>query len=603
MHFVITVGILHGLNIRCYGYFYFHIICTSCNSIVKKNFITTNLLLYFKVRPNWKPGAANAILVRRYRAQRGEGEDSLKKKKRAMMQRKKKIEMKPTLVVSKRNGEYTVQMEVFKKFSKERLLFQYPYDEKPALMYTVGKTAEEVRKIQRQRDRRERRETRRKSRLLQSSFRDRCQEICLKAYNQAIGVLPLPNPNEPDCPCAGKPIHIPPPTVDSCSCSDDASTIETSDTDNDEWVIEFTPPAAKWVAKAKHPPVMVDSETHYTYLDYKVKVLDKNGNQVPRFFKGPDGKQECSDLGGFWGKIEKHRVWFEINKDGYIGPDNRWVPQNFIGHDGMAYSSDEGCFTDTNGKVWKIGIDGYVDKDGKWAFYCKKKLGSVSKFTKSSVSASTVDGRKGGKSTQDGGAKNNTPKMKIGDCKTKKEATPAPAKKEAQAPTKDNNNNKNKVSQAKSTNPKSNPTNPPPVLKQTKTVETKAPTSDKAKGTVVMPVTTNFERKHLPRTSRVMYKPYMDRKAMARYREIIEELRAYDDIGELKPPPKANRASNTPLSQLSNFTMRPYRSKKMPSLTTDRSYGFGTSTTMSGIDSLLLSKLHTDRTDDDCNTY
>lgn len=488
--------------------------------------------------------------------------------------------MKPTLVVSKRDGEFTVQMEVFKKFSKERLLFQYPYDEKPPLMYTVGKTAEEVRKIQRQRDRRERRETRRKSRLLQSSFRDRCQEICLKAYNQAIGVLPLPNPNFPDCPCTDEPINCSPPTVDSCSCSDDASTIETSDTDNDEWVIEFTPPSARWVAKAKHPPVMVDNESQYTYLDYKVKVVDKSGNQVPRFFKGPDGKQECSDLGGFWGIVDNARVWLEINKDGYIGPDERWVPQNFTGPDGMLYTSDEGFFTDANGKVWKIGIDGYVDKDGKWAFYCKKKVpGSGSKYTKSTPTASTVEGKKGAKATQ-----HLMPtKVKGVDCKTKKEA--APAKKET--PVKDNQKPKSPITKA-------------PVLKLTKNVENKTTNANKTKSPVVMAISTNFDKKFRPRISRVDHKPYMDHKALAKYREIIEELRAYDDIGDVKPPPRFNRASNTPLSQLSNFTMRAYMSKKMPSFTTDRSYGFATSNTLSSTDSQLMAKLNID--DDNCRT-
>lgn len=451
------------------------------------------------------------------------------------MQRKKKIEMKPTLVVTKKDGEFTVQMEVFKKFSKERLLFQYPYDEKPPLIYTVGKTAEEKRKIQVQRDRRERRETRRKSRLLQSTFRDRCQEICLKAYNQAIGILPLPNPNSPDCPCAGEPIHEEPPIVDSCSCSDVADTISTSDSDHDEWVIEFTPPAARWDAKAKHPPVLVENETQYTYLDYKVKVLDKSGNQVPRFFKGPDGKQECSDLGGFWGITAGERNWMEINKDGYIGPDERWVPMNFTGPDGMLYSSEEGVFTDSFGQLWKIGVDGYVDKDGKWALYNKKKgpHGSISpQKTKTTPTNSTVDPKKGVKSVPDA-----APKEKVKNNETAKAQTL---------------NDKNKPAPISA---------PPPVLKSTKNTTNKNP--------VVMNLTTYYEshKRKLPRVSRMERKPFMDRRALAKYREIIEELRAYDDLGEIKPPPRANRASNTPLSQLSTFTVQDYShfDKKVPS--------------------------------------
>ncbi|KAJ8722420.1 hypothetical protein PYW07_003600 [Mythimna separata] len=493
-----------------------------------------------KVRPNWKPGAANAILVRRYRQQRSGG-DILNKKKRALMQRKKKIEMKPTLIVTKRDGEFTVQMEVFKKFSKERLLFQYPYDEKPPLVYTIGKTEEEKRKIQQQRDRRERRETRRKSRLLQSTFRDRCQEICLKAYNQAIGVLPLPDPNSPDCPCAGKPLHEEPPIVDSCSCSDTASTIASSDSDHDEWVIEFTPPAARWDTKAKHPPVQVENETQYTYLDYKVKVLDKSGNQVIRFFKGPDGKQECSDLGGFWGTLNGERMWLEINKDGYIGPDERWVPMNFTGPDGMLYSSEEGFFTDTLGRILKIGVDGYVDKDGKWAWYSKKKEkgspGQKSPKSKSTATASTVDPKKG---------------LKI-------VTIAKPQEKDKQ--NKEAVNSKGKTSNSHDKKKVALTSAPAPALKQTKNSENvKKPQNNASnKGPVVMNLTAIYDPpRRQPRVARTDRKPFMDRKALARYREIIEELRAYDDLGEIKPPPKANRASNTPLSQLSTFTVHGY---------------------------------------------
>lgn len=523
----------------------------------------------FKVRPNWKPGAANAILVRRYRAQR-EGGDSLNKKKRALMQRKKKIEMKPTLVVTKRDGDFTVQMEVFKKFSKERLPFQYPYDEKPPLIYTVGKTAEEKRKIQRQRDRRERRETRRKSRLLQSTFRDRCQEICLKAYNQALGVLPLPNPNAPDCPCTDKPLHVFPPIIDSCSCSDVASTISTSDTDNDEWVIEFTPPAARWDAKAKHPPVLVDNETMYSYLDYKVKVLDKSGNQVPRFFKGPDGKQECSDLGGFWGNVNNTKVWLEINKDGFIGPDERWVPLNFIGPDGMMYSSEEGFFTDNQMRVWKIGVDGYVDKDGKWVLYSKKKGPSPPK-TKSTPTASTTDAKKAIKLSPNGSTK-------PGDCKNdKKEAICTKTKTVL---------DKNKATVNVAT-----PSTMPKAQKPSANVKN-TQNANKTKNPIVMSLSTNFDKKKQTRTSQMNRKPYMDHRALAKYREIIEELRAYDDIGPIKPPLKANRASNTPLSQLSSFTMQGYYTydKRVPVLTADRSFDFGTSRTMSPIGSPMGQK-------------
>lgn len=295
-----------------------------------------------------------------------EGVDNIAKKKRALMKRKK-LEMKPTLVVTKHDGDYTVQMEVLKKYSKERFANQYPYDEKPPLIYTIGKTEETINKLQKQRERRERRETRRKSRLLQSTFRDKCQEICVKAYNQAIGLLPLPNPNMPECPCEVAAVKAPTPIIDSCSCSETDGTISSSDSDGDDWVIEFTPPVSRWKPKVKPPPSTNDVETQYTYLDYKVKLFDKQGNPVPRFFKLPDGKQECSDLGGFWYRDQ----WLEINRDGYVGPDSRWVPLTFTGPDGTLYSSEDGFFNDANGRKYVIGIDGYIDQDNKWCWYSR----------------------------------------------------------------------------------------------------------------------------------------------------------------------------------------------------------------------------------------
>lgn len=279
--------------------------------------------------------------------------------------KRKKLEMKPTLVVTKHDGDYTVQMEVLKKFSKERFANQYPYDEKPPLIYTIGKTEETKIKLQKQRERRERRETRRKSRLLQSTFRDKCQEICVKAYNQAIGLLPLPNPNIPECPCEVAAVKAPTPVIDSCSCSETDGTISSSDSDGDDWVIEFTPPMARWKPKVKPPPSTNHVETQYTYLDYRVKILDKQGNPIPRFFKLPDGKEECSDLGGFWYEGQ----WLEINRDGFVGPDGRWIPLTFTGPDGTLYSSEDGFFTDANGRKYIIGIDGYIDQNNKWCWY------------------------------------------------------------------------------------------------------------------------------------------------------------------------------------------------------------------------------------------
>ncbi|KOB65426.1 Uncharacterized protein OBRU01_22777 [Operophtera brumata] len=456
-----------------------------------------------KPRPLWRPGAANKILVRRYRALR-EGVEGAKKK-RGLMQRKKKPDNKPTLIVKKKDGEYIVQMEVFKKYSKDRLLFQNPYEDKPPLIYSIGKTAEEKANIQKQRDRRERRETRRKSRLLQSTFRDKCQEICLKAYNQAIGILPLPNPNDPECPCyTQSPQNVTPP-IDSCSCSD-VGTISSSDTDRDEWEIQFSPPAALYNAKAKHPPIPVENETQYTYLDYKVKLLDKRGNQVPRYFTGPEGKQECSDLGGFW---SPNHEWQEINKDGYIGPDNRWVPMNFIGPDGMSYSAEEGSFTDSHGQLLKIGIDGYIDKAGKWAWYARRARGGT-KSAKSGFVSSVKSGKDGKPEPASKGR---------GDAKGKDSPQPPLDKGKKPGGVGD------------------------------KLLKSVSPSSPKAKKPLIMSVSVNYDRSMLPRLpneDRLMVDP----KKMAMYKEVMQ----YDDIYELKPPVKMNRASNTSRNKSSRNT-------------------------------------------------
>lgn len=455
--------------------------------------------------------------------------DLAAKKKRAMMQRRKKLEMKPTLVVKKIDGEYTVQMEVFKKYSKERLRFQYPYEETPPQIYTVGRTAEETEKRTIKRERKERRETRRKCKLIQSTFRDKCQEICLKAYNQSIGLLPLPNANDPSCPCDTDAVYAPSPQIDSCSCSDECD-LESSDTDGDEWVIEFTPPAAVWDAKAKHPPVMAENDSQYTYLDYKVKLLDKSGNPVPRYFKGPDGKQECSDLGGFWAP---GHVWQEINKDGYIGVDNRWIPMNFIGPDGMFYSAEEGSFTDNNGQNLRLGIDGYIDKDLKWVFYPKHLRRSPSAAT----GGTKADKKVGNKtkvpdakpSAKD--AKDNKDSKKPGAKETAKESPQKGGKPKASALAKDNKSQK--VSKAVSYS-----------------------SNIKGKNPTVMSTSVIIQHKPFKPMYRTASPYYFDNiKKVAKYKEIMEDFEMCDSIAEIKAYNKTTRASNTLRKNFSPFTL------------------------------------------------
>lgn len=292
----------------------------------------------------------------------------LSKKKKKETGKKKKPLKRPLLTVAKKDGEYTVTMETMKAFSKPRALNQHPYEDKPLVIYTIGRTEEENLERRKRKEREHRRLQRDQRAFIQSAFTDMCKEICLKTYQQALGFLP--DAEDPDCFCA-------PNLADSeelrrsCSCSEHDVSFG-SDTDSDEWLVEFTPPNAHFdpTYKGKKSNKQ-DNGSQYTYLDYRVKLLDRSGNQVTRFFKGPDGKIQCSDLGGFWSPDHK---WLEINVDGYIGPDQRWAPMTFTGPQGDQIECETGKFQDTDGTWLVVGVDGYIDASGKWKFNNKSKV-------------------------------------------------------------------------------------------------------------------------------------------------------------------------------------------------------------------------------------
>ncbi|XP_053626068.1 uncharacterized protein LOC128683966 isoform X2 [Plodia interpunctella] len=320
-----------------------------------------------KFRPMWRPGATNKHVVRLLRMAKNPGEIMAKKRRRD--QKPKRSLIRPLLIVHKKDGEYTVTMETMKTYNKPRAINQYPYEDKPLLTYTIGRTEAENRDRQKKREREHRRLERMQRHFIQSAFRDMCHEICLKTYQQALGILPTTE--SPDCPCF--PAHPDAMQANedvSCSCSE-AESREASDTDSDEWIVEFTPPSAKFDPKFKTKKIVkVDNSSQYTYLDYRVKLFDKFGNPVQRFFKGPDGKQQCSDLGGFWSPEHK---WLEINVDGFIAPDGRWAPNSFIGPNGDIIEAEGGKFQIANGKWLVIGIDGYVDAQNKWRAYSRPR--------------------------------------------------------------------------------------------------------------------------------------------------------------------------------------------------------------------------------------
>ncbi|XP_035436164.2 uncharacterized protein LOC118266748 isoform X2 [Spodoptera frugiperda] len=330
-------------------------------------------VLGMKYRPQWRPGATNRHVVRLLKMAKNPGQVLAKKRKKDTGKVKRPLK-RPLLIVHKKEGEYTVTMETMKSYAKPRTFNQHPYEDKPVVTYTIGRTSEaNLQKRKRKLHRQKILETHQRE-FIQSAFRDMCQEICLKTYQQALGILP--HAEIPDCPCY--PINPGADRVDldrSCSCSDDHIKIG-SDTDSDEWIVEFTPPSAKFDPTYKCKKVVTtDNSTQYTYLDYRVKLLDRYGNPVPRFFKGPDGKQLCSDLGGFWGPDKK---WLEINTDGYIGPDERWAPNSFMGPNGEMVDAETGKFQSADGAWLVVGVDGYVEM-GKWKFYPKSRAPAAPK--------------------------------------------------------------------------------------------------------------------------------------------------------------------------------------------------------------------------------
>lgn len=281
---------------------------------------------------------------------------------------------RPLLTVEKKDGEYTVTMETMKTYSKLRYPNNYPYEDKPLVTYTIGRTEEENRERAKKKAREQRRLERYQRDFIQSAFRDMCKEICMNTYRQALEFLP----HTEDPPCSCFPALPGPDRINlehSCSCSDASKSSIASATDDDEWIVEFTPPVAYFNPAFKGKKIIkVDHTTQYSYLDYKVKLLDRLGNPIPRFFKYTDGSTMCSDLGGFWSPGNNSK-WLEINVDGFVGPDGRWAPISFIGPNGEQVEAEDGKFQATNNEWLVIGVDGYVDCQEKWRFYPRARGG------------------------------------------------------------------------------------------------------------------------------------------------------------------------------------------------------------------------------------
>ena len=183
------------------------------------------------LKGGWKPGAiSNRLLKKLNKVKRQtQPEQGVKPKKKA----KKRIEDKPTLIISKKNGEYRVEMQVSPEDSELNV------DHCSPLIYRIGREDTEER-IQKR--------LRRQQRLVKEAVGkvwvdpyhpEICEKTCLRAYKEAVG---LADPNKPECTCT-----VVAEEEDVCSCcnsvEEDDDTSECSSLDL-EWEIHFSPPIA-----------------------------------------------------------------------------------------------------------------------------------------------------------------------------------------------------------------------------------------------------------------------------------------------------------------------------------------------------------------------
>lgn len=143
---------------------------------------------------------------------------------------KKRAEEKPTLIVAKKAGQYFVELQVDAENEGN-------YEQYKPLIYKIA-SADNEEKV--------RKRKRREQRLIKETFNkvftdpyhpEVCEQTCLKAYRQAMGVTPY-DPNRPVCVCPEEIEEVDTATLDS---DDDSS--DYSDLDLD-WEIHFTPPIA-----------------------------------------------------------------------------------------------------------------------------------------------------------------------------------------------------------------------------------------------------------------------------------------------------------------------------------------------------------------------
>lgn len=194
--------------------------------------------LWFQVAQGWKPGAISKRLLRKL--------NKAKKLKlpvrevKVAKKIKKNVEEKPTLIVCKMNGAYHIEMQVLPENSNTNI------DQCSPLKYTV-KSEDNEERIQKRLSKRHRLIREAVEKVWSNPYHPEiCEKTCLKAYKQAIGILPY-DPNNPECTCcSGEESE----DSVSCFCEESDTSSEGSSLDL-QWEIHFTPPSAHYWMMSK----------------------------------------------------------------------------------------------------------------------------------------------------------------------------------------------------------------------------------------------------------------------------------------------------------------------------------------------------------------
>ncbi|XP_063359189.1 uncharacterized protein LOC134648631 [Cydia amplana] len=178
-----------------------------------------------KVAQGWKPGAVSKYILRKLKRatlRSAAVADSAPVKKSKM-----KCGDKPTIVIKKKDGEYSVEMQVTSENEQNCVVYD-------PLVYKIASASNEERV--RRRERKARRLIKNMVKEFDDPFHpDVCQQTCVRGYKEIIGVF--------DSECQGDVGSV----TESCSCEDEQDQEQDSDGSSLDldWEIQFSPPNAR----------------------------------------------------------------------------------------------------------------------------------------------------------------------------------------------------------------------------------------------------------------------------------------------------------------------------------------------------------------------